>query len=116
MLLSLVQIIGWIAALAMALVALLLAFNRQTGLSLIQHDMRLLPQAMLVRYAVLALLAALGAWFKVPLFLFAILLAFALIGFGDAFIYRRAGEPHWFHLCVGGVSLIGALLALITMS
>lgn len=116
MLHGLVQIVGWIAAGALAVVTLLLAFNRQSGLRLIQHRPEMLPQAMLVRYGGLTLLALIGAWLNSPVFLFATLIAFAVIGFGDAYIYHRAGLPHRLHLVGGGVALFGALLALFVKS
>lgn len=113
---GLVTLIGWIAALALIAVTLLLAFNKQSGLKMIQHRAELLPQAMLVRYAALALLALIGSLMGWPRLLFAMLLAFAVIGFGDAFVYRRAGHPFWLHLVVGGAAAIGALLSLFSMN
>ncbi|MDB6176117.1 hypothetical protein PAF17_01180 [Paracoccus sp. Z330] len=116
MLHDLVQIVGWLVAICLGVVTLLLAFNRQTGLRLIQHRVEMLPQAMLVRYGALTLLAVIGSWLGTPVFLFAVLIAFSAIGFGDAFIYRRADLPFRLHLVVGGVALFGALLALIANS
>ncbi len=109
---SLITIIGWAAAIFMGLVTLLLALNKRSGLSLIQHRVEMLPQALLVRYGGLTVLALIAAWLNAPRMLFAMLLSFALIGFGDAYIYRRAGHPFWLHLAGGVLAAIGAILAL----
>ena len=108
---TLITIIGWVIALALGLVTILLAMNKKSGLTLIQHRVEMLPQALLVRYAGLAVPALIAAWLNAPRMLFAILLCFALISFGDAFIYRRAGHPFWLHLAGGVLAAIGALLA-----
>lgn len=113
---SALQIIGWVAAALLVVVTLLLALNKQTGLKVIQHRADMLPQAMLVRYAGLSALAVLAVFFGAPRLLFSMLLALAVIGLGDAFIYRRAGHPFWLHLIVGAASLIGAFLALFSIS
>lgn len=113
MLAGLAQVILWMAAGALALVTGLLALNRQSGLALIGHRAEMLPQAMLVRYGGLTLLALIGLWLQAPAFLFAVLTVFAVIGLGDAFIYRRAGLPFRLHLITGGAALFGALLALL---
>lgn len=113
---SLVTIVGWVVAIFMVVVTLLLAMNKQTGLKLIQHRTDMLPQALLVRYAGMTLLALLAAWLNAPTFLFAMLLAFAVIGLGDAFIYRRAGHPFWLHLAGGVVAALGAIIALFSFS
>lgn len=112
MLQGLVQVIGWVLAAGLVVVTLLLAFNRRSGLTILQHRTELLPQVMLVRYGGMALLALIAAWLQAPVFLFAVLLVFAVFGLGDAFIYRRAGFPFQLHLIVGGAALICALLAL----
>ena len=109
---SLVTIIGWAAALFMVAVTALLAMNKRSGLSLIQHRVEMLPQALLVRYAGMTALALLALWFNAPSMLFAMLLSFAVIGLGDAFIYRRAGHPFWLHLGVGAAAAIGAVIVL----
>lgn len=111
MLSSLVTIIGWAAVIFMVAVTALLATNRQTGLKLIQHRPEMLPQALLVRYVGLALLALLAALLNAPAILFAMLLSFAVIGMGDAFVYRRAGHPFWLHLAGGGAAFVGAIIA-----
>lgn len=110
-----VTIIGWAAAAFMLLVTVLLALNKQSGLRLVQHRVDMLPQALLVRYASLSVLALLALWLNAPRILFAMLLSFAVIGLGDAFIYRRAGHPFWLHLFVGGAAAIGALFALLSI-
>lgn len=89
----------------------LLAFNKSRGLTLLQHRQDMLPQAMLVRYLGLGALALVAAIFNAPRLLFAMLLAFAVIGLGDAFIYRRAKHPFWLHLAIGGTAALGALIA-----
>lgn len=109
---SLVTIISWALAIFMIVVTVLLAMNKQYGLKLIQHRPDMLAQALLVRYAGLAALALIAAWLNAPRMLFAMLLSYAVIGLGDAFIYRRAGHPFWIHLIIGGVSAIGAIFAL----
>lgn len=116
MLHGLVQIIGWCVAIGLGIVTLLLATNRQSGLRMIGHRVEMLPQAMLVRYGGMTLLAVIAAWLGLPTILFAILLAFAVIGFGDAYIYRRVGHPFRLHLIAGGAATVGALLALIAKS
>lgn len=113
MLLGLVQTLTWIAAGLLAIVVVLLAMNRQAGLKMIGHRVEMLPQAMLVRYGGMALLAAIAAFLGLPSLLAATLFVFAVIGLGDTFIYRRAGLPFLRHLFVGGVALLLALLALI---
>ena len=116
MLSGLISLIGWIATAALVAVSLLLAFNRQTGLRLLQHRVDMLPQAMLVRYAGLAVLALVASWINAPRVLFGMLLAMAVIGLGDAFIYRRAGHPFWLHLAVGVAAAFAALLSLLAMN
>lgn len=108
--------LGWAATLALIGVTLLLALNRQSGLRLLQHRVDMLPQAMLVRYAGLAVLALVASWLNAPRILFAMLLAMAVIGLGDAFIYRQAGHPFWLHLAVGVAALIAAFLSLFAMN
>lgn len=103
--------IGWAVAIFMIVVTVLLAMNKGTGLKLIQHRADMLPQALLVRYAGMAFLAVLAALLNAPTLLFAMLLSFAVIGMGDAFIYRRAGHPFWLHLAGGGVATLGAIVA-----
>lgn len=116
MLLVLARILVALAAVALAVAMVLLATNRQSGLRMIGHRVEMLPQAMLVRYGGLLLLAAIGAWLNLRDFLLAVLVIGAVIGFGDAFIYRRAGWPFRLHLIVGGVAAIGALLAFFAKS
>ncbi|MBJ6373255.1 hypothetical protein [Sedimentitalea arenosa] len=111
MLSTVTTIIGWAAVIFMLAVTVLLAMNKQTGLKLIQHRPEMLPQALLVRYAGLTLLALLAVLINAPTILFAMLLSFAVIGLGDAFIYRRAGHPFWLHLFGGGAAFIGAIIA-----
>ncbi len=115
MLSTLVTIAGWLAVAFMVTVTVLLALGKERGLKLVQHDRDHLPQALLVRYAGLSLLALLAAWIGAPSVLFGLLLGFAVICFGDAFIYSRAGKPHWIHLIGGGVAAIGALVSLFAM-
>lgn len=110
-----IDIIGWGVALFMLAATALLALNKQSGLTMIQHQHQLLPQAMLVRYLGLAALALLAAWLDAPRLLLAMLLSFAVIGFGDAFIYRRAGLPHWMHLLGGGAAAIGAAMVALSL-
>ncbi len=112
---TVVTVVGWVAVAFMAVVTILLAMGKQRGLKLIQHDTAYLPQALLVRYASLTLLALLAAWINAPRLLFGLLLSFAVIGFGDAFVYSRAGKPYWIHLISGGGAAIGALLSLFAM-
>lgn len=112
---SLLHFFAWAIALLMIAVTVMLMMNKQTGLKMIQHRADMLPQAMLVRYAGLTVLALVTAWIGAPRVLFGVLLGLSVIGFGDAYIYRRAGHPFWLHLIVGGASLLGALLALIAM-
>ncbi|MFV0383102.1 hypothetical protein [Paracoccus sp. (in: a-proteobacteria)] len=116
MLSSLVHLIGWGVALLMVAVTVMLAMNRQTGLKMIQHRPEMLPQAMLVRYAGLTALALVSAWIGAPRVLFGLLLAIAVIGLGDTFIYRRAGHPFWLHLAMGCAAAFGAFLSLFVMS
>lgn len=106
----------WALVVVMAGITVLLALNKQSGLALIQHRPEMLPQAMLVRYAGLTLLALLAAWVGAPRVLFGVLIGISVIGFGDAFIYRRADHPFWLHLIIGGAALLGALLSLIAMN
>ena len=116
MLASFLDFVAWAIALLMIAVTVLLAMNKQTGLRMIQHRVDLLPQAMLVRYAGITVLALIAAWIGAPRVLFGLLMAIAVIGFGDTFIYRRAGYPFWLHLIIGGAAAIGALLSLFAMS
>ncbi|MEM9127844.1 MAG: hypothetical protein AAGB28_18790 [Pseudomonadota bacterium] len=112
---TLTTLFGWAAAIGLIYVTFLLARNSDAGLKYIQHRADMLPQAMLVRYGGMSLLAVLAVWFNAPRMLFAILLSFAVIGLGDAFIYRRAGHPFWMHLAVGIVTGLGAVIALISI-
>lgn len=117
MLHTLVSLAGWLAAILMIAVVGLLAFNRQSGLTLLQHRAEMLPQAMLVRYLGLALLALIAGWLGASVVLLTVLLCFAVIGLGDAYIYRRAGHPFLLHLAAGAAALLGAAatgLALLT--
>ncbi|MCV6584931.1 MAG: hypothetical protein OIF47_05310 [Marinibacterium sp.] len=112
----LLSIIGWAVAISLVVITAMLALNKSSGLKLIQHRTDMLPQVLLVRYGGMAVLSLLAAWFNAPRVLFSMLLAFAVIGLGDAFIYRRAGHPFWLHLVVGGLAGLGALLALFSIS
>lgn len=109
---SIVTIFGWAAAIFMIAVTALLAMNKQSGLKLIQHRTEMLPQALLVRYVGMTTLALLAAWLNAPTVLFTILLSFAVIGLGDAYIYRRAGHPFWLHLFAGAVAAVAAVITL----
>lgn len=113
---TLLNLLTWIVVLALLGVTIMLAMNKQSGLKLIQHRADMLPQAMLVRYAGMTVLVLITAWIGAPRVLFGVLLALSVIGFGDAYIYRRAGHPFWLHLIVGCATLLGALLALIAMN
>lgn len=115
MLATLLTYIGWSVAIFMIAVTVLLALNKQSGLKLIQHRADMLPQAILVRYAGMSLLALLAVWFSAPSILFAMLLSFAVIGLGDTFIYRRAGHPFWLHLGAGAAAAIAAVIALLAI-
>jgi len=115
MLSTLLTIVAWAAVAFVALAALLLARNSERGLTLLQHRVDMLPQAMLVRYAGLGSLALLAALFNAPRLLFAMLVAFAVIGLGDAYVYRAAGHPFWMHAAVGGLAAVGAVVALYAM-
>lgn len=111
MLLVLARICVGIAAAALAVVTVLLATNRQSGLRLIGHSVEMLPQAMLVRYGGLTLMALVGVWLNLPGFLLAVMIVCAVIGFGDAFVYRREAYAFRLHLIAGGLATVGALLA-----
>ncbi|RJE85286.1 hypothetical protein [Paracoccus onubensis] len=113
---TLVNWFGWLLALAMIGVTVLLALNKQSGLKLIQHRIDMLPQAMLVRYAGLTVLAVVASWFGAPRVLFGLLIAIAVISLGDTYIYRRAGHPFWLHLAIGGAAAFGAFLSLFAMN
>jgi len=75
----------------------------------------MMPQVLLIRYAGFTLLILLAAWFNAPRFLFTVLLTFALVGLGDAWIYRRAGHPFWLHLLIAALVGLGAVIALFTI-
>lgn len=111
-----VNFVGWLLALGLIGITVMLAMNKQSGLKLIQHRVELLPQAMLVRYAGLTVLALVASWIGAPRVVFSLLLAIAVISLGDTFIYRRAGHPFWLHLAIGGVAAFGAFLSLFAMS
>ncbi|MBO6775278.1 MAG: hypothetical protein JJ897_07190 [Marinibacterium sp.] len=113
---TVLPVIGWAVAIFMGLVTVLLAMNKTSGLKLIQHRVDMLPQALLVRYGGLTVLALIAAWLNAPRMLAAMLASFALIGFGDAFIYRRAGHPFWLHLAGAVLAAVGAILALFAIS
>ena len=106
------RIIMALAAVALLAVTLMLALGWQSGLRVIGHRIESLPQAMLVRYGALTLLAALSAWLNLTDFLFAVLIVLAVIGLGDALIYRRQRYPFWLHVTVAAIATFGALLAL----
>ncbi|HBS49674.1 MAG TPA: hypothetical protein DEA05_06115 [Rhodobacteraceae bacterium] len=105
-------VFGWAVAIFLIAVTALLAMNKSTGLKLVQHRVEMLPQALLVRYAGMSVLALIAVWLNAPRFLAAILLSFAVIGLGDAFIYRRAGHPFWLHLAAGAAAAIAAVVTL----
>ncbi len=112
---AIVSILSWLAVLFLLAATVLLAMQKQSGLKMLQHKAEMLPQAMLVRYASAALLALVASFLGAPKVVFAMLLMISVVGFGDAYIYRRAGHPHWMHLGVGGAALIGALFALFSI-
>ena len=116
MLSTLLTIVAWAAVAFVALASLLLARNSERGLTLLQHRVDMLPQAMLVRYGGLGVLALVAALFNAPRLLFAMLLAFAVIGLGDAWVYHRAGHAYWMHLAAGLLAGLGALLAVFSIS
>jgi len=109
-------IFAWGAVAFVGLALGLMAANKERGLTLIQHRADMLPQAMLVRYAGLGALALVAAVFGAPRLLFAMLLAFAVIGLGDALVYRHAGHPFWMHLAVGALAGIGAVIAAVSIA
>lgn len=111
-----VNFVSWALALGLIAITVMLAMNKQSGLKLIQHRVELLPQAMLVRYAGLTALALIASWIGAPRILFGLLVAIAVIGLGDTYIYRRAGHPFWLHLAIGGAAAFGAFLSLFAMS
>ena len=113
---SFVNLLSWAVALVLVAVTALLAMNKQSGLRMIQHRPEILPQALLVRYGALTLLALISSWVGWPSMTFAFLLAIAVISLGDTFIYRRAGHPFMIHMIIGGVAAIGALLSLFAMN
>lgn len=106
------RIIMAAAAIGLLAITLLLALGWQSGLRMIGHRVEALPQIMLVRYGALTLLAALGVWLNLADFLFAVLIVLAVIGLGDALVYRRMRYPFWLHMTVATIATIGALLAL----
>ncbi len=114
--LLLARICVGIAALALAVVTVLLATNRQSGLRLIGHSTEMLPQAMLVRYGGMALMALIGVWLNLPGFLLAVMIVCAVIAYGDAFVYRREVYAFRLHLIVAGLASAGALLAYFAQS
>lgn len=113
---TVVNFLSWAVALLLIVVTVMLAMNKQTGLKMIQHRADMLPQALLVRYGGLTLLALISSWVGAPTMTFAFLLAIAVISFGDVFIYRRAGHPFLIHLIIGSVAGLGALLSLFAMN
>ncbi len=115
MLATLLTIVTWAFVAFVAVALFLLARNSTRGLTLLQHRVDMLPQAMLVRYGGLGVLALVAALFNAPRLLFAMLLAFAVIGLGDAWFYHRAGHPFWLHLAIGALAGIGALLAVFSL-
>jgi len=108
---TLLTALTWAFVAFVAVAMVLLARNSTRGLSLLQHRVDLLPQAMLVRYGGLGVLAIVAALFNAPRLLFAMLLAFAVIGLGDAVVYRRAGHAFWLHAAVGALAGLGAVAA-----
>lgn len=112
---TIVSLLSWLAVVFLLVATVLMAMQKQTGLKMLQHKPEMLPQAMLVRYASAALLALVASFLGAPKLLFAMLLMIAVTGFGDAYIYRRAGHPHWMHLGIGGAALIGALFSLFSL-
>ena len=107
---------GWAVAAFLVIVTVLLATNRTTGLKLIQHRPDMLPQAMLVRYVGLSILALIAIVLDAPRMLFAMMLSFAVISLGDLYIYKRANHPFWLHAIAAAVSGVGALLALLSFN
>ncbi|AUH35033.1 hypothetical protein [Paracoccus tegillarcae] len=116
MLASFINFLSWAVALLLIAVTVLLAMNKQSGLKMIQHRAEMLPQALLIRYGALTLLALISSWMGSTRLTFAFLLSIAVISLGDVFIYRRAGHPFQIHLIIGGVAGLGALLSLFAMN
>lgn len=116
MLASFVNFLSWAVALLLIAITIMLAMNKQSGLKMIQHRPEMLPQALLIRYGALTLLALISSWIGLPTMTFAFLLAIAIISLGDTFIYRRAGHPFLIHLIIGGVAGLGALLSLFAIN
>lgn len=116
MIASFVNLLSWLVAALLIVVTVMLAMNKQSGLKMIQHRPEMLPQALLIRYGALTLLALISSWVGAPTMSFAFLLAIAVISLGDAFIYRRRGYPFQIHLIIGGVAAVGALLSLFALN
>lgn len=105
-------LVGWVSVLATLGLTVLVAANPAAGLARLTHRPEFLPQVMAFRYAGFALLALAAAILGDPRVLLALMLAFALVSFGDTWIYARAGHRHAPHLLAGIASLAGALLLL----
>ncbi len=114
MLLEWLRIALWIIAAGFAVIVVMMIMNSRSAMKYIGHRVEMLPQAMLVRYGGMALLAVCAAWLGRPALLASTLLVFAVIGLGDAFIYYRARLPFKIHLVSGGVALALAILTQFT--
>lgn len=114
MLLELLRIALWIIAAGLVVIVVLMLMNSRSAMKYIGHQAEMLPQAMLVRYVGMALLAICAAWLGRPALLASTLLVFAVIGLGDAIVYRRTERLFKIHLVVGGGALILAALTQFT--
>ena len=81
------------------------------GLKQTTHHLAQLPEVMADRYIAMTALAAGATWFGHPGVIAFLFTTFAFMGFADAYIYRRAGQPVMKHLAAGIAALIVVIIA-----
>jgi hypothetical protein len=94
-------ILSWLGVAVTLALALSFIISPAFGMAQAQHRLERLPRVMTDRYVAfvaLALGAVLYGDLKVAAYLFAV---FAFMGFADAVIYARSGNPNWKHIAAG---------------
>ena len=112
----LVQVCLALTALLLGVFAWLFAVNPAAGFRQTTHRAEQLPYVMSDRYAALTLIA-LGLVFFGSLPMVAVFfIACAIMGFGDAWIYARAGHSHIKHTGAGIAATVALVITLIAIT
>ena len=113
---TLVIIFAWATFATMAYFTSQIARDPAASLGKIMHDTPELPRALLVRYIGTTLLALFVALTGNIAAITAMFAAYAVIGLGDAWVYKSVGKPFTIHLFGGGSAAFGTLIGLAALS